>query len=89
MDNIRVRECAYYVEDSINSSDFSKEVISETCSSACAFDEAGNIENSDSGSNLAFRLVHFTKLFEPLVRNMDTSFSRLDGAERIIFSRNL
>ena len=87
--NILAVKTTENMENSINSTNVGQESVSETTTFSSTLDKTSNIGNLQNSRNIVLRLKGIHHKVKTLIRNRDTSDIRINGAERIIFSRNL
>ena len=77
------------VENGIDSTDVRQEGVSKTTAFGSTLDKTGNIGDLQNSRNVVLGLKSIDHEIKTLIRNGDTSDIRIDGAERIVFGRNL
>jgi len=76
------------LKDGISGTNVRKEGIAKTLTVAGTTHKTSNVCHTQVRLNLAQRLVHLAELIKTLIRNSNTSFVRLNGAEGEVGSRD-
>ena len=72
------------VNDRVALADVGEELVAESLSFGCAFDESRDINELDHGGGNLFRVIHLTEKADPLIRDRDDADVRIDRAEGVV-----
>ena len=84
VDDLGVVEAADYVADGVGGADVAEELIAETFTFACSFDEAGDVDELHRGGDQGFGLDELGDFCEAFIGYSDDAGVRVDGAEGIV-----
>ena len=89
MDDVVVFETAHHVRDGIHFANVRQEFIAETLPGGSAGDEARDVDELHGGGQDAFRMDDGRQLLQTRIGYRHHPHVRIDGAERIVFGRDL
>ena len=88
VDHVVIFEAAHDVDDGVGFADVRQELVAQALAFRRASHQAGDVDELDDGVDHAFRLDDGGQRIHARVRHFDHADVRLDGAERIVFSRD-
>src|SRR5690606_8220918 len=84
MGNIRIFKAANDVHDRIHFTNVGKKFVAQTFALARTFDEAGDVHKLKSGRNDSLSFDDLSDLLQPLVRNFNYSYVRVNGTKGVV-----
>ncbi len=88
VDDVRVFEAAHDVDDGVRLADVRQELVAQALALRRAGHEARDVDELDDGLDDTLRLDDGRQLVDARIRHLDDADVRLDGAERVVFSRD-
>ena len=89
MHHVVVFEATHYVGDGVHFTNVRKELVAEAFALRSALHDARDVHELDGGGEDAFRLHDGRERIEARVRHGHHAHVRVNGAERVVFRRNL
>ena len=84
MDDIGVVKTADHVYDGIHLTDIGEELVAQSFAFGCAFYKSRNVHELDHGRGGFFRVINFSQLVQPYVRNRHYAYIGVNGAEWVV-----
>ena len=85
MMNVRIFKATNHLHDRVHFANVMEKLVSQSFARACAFDQAGDIDELDRGWRDFFGVGNLCDFFQPRIGHRDDSDVRINRAERIIF----
>ena len=84
MDHVVIVKAAHHMDDGVGHADVAQKLVAQALAPAGSLHQTGNIHKLNDRRSGFFRVVHLSKLVQPVVGDGHHTHIRVDGAEGIV-----